>query len=112
VGVVPSFSTVLEDLVNRILANPEQGLDYEDVHASREKFSNLFIYADTLRHSRFLDTLVSTRNPRNIDRQERAERLKRRLCKVCHTSATSPHKESQAFRPDSLPLGHGHFYWT
>ena len=63
---------MLEHLVGRILTNTSQGLDLENVHASKETYANLFFDADTFHHSRFLDTLV---NLPNIDCQERAQRL-------------------------------------
>ena len=80
--VVPPIRIVLDRLVDRILVNTTQGLDPENINASKRTYGNLFIDAYILYHSRFLATLVDSRNM-NIDRGQRAQRLKRHLYKVC-----------------------------
>jgi len=93
--------TVLDRLVDRTLVNTTHGLDPKNVNASKRIYGNLFIDAYILYHSRFLATLVDSRNM-NIDRRQRARRLKRHLfiqSLPIRQRHHSPHRQSQAFRP-------------
>jgi hypothetical protein len=80
---VPPFSIVWEDLVETIIEDTAHGLYPEDMDSSKKKYEDLFLFADTLSHSRFLHALVNSRDVLNNDLKERAQRLKRRLYKIC-----------------------------
>jgi hypothetical protein len=53
------------------------------VPSSVERYEDLFLLADILSQSRFLDALIDRRDLLNNDGKERAQKLKRRLYKVC-----------------------------
>ena len=80
---MPPLAAVWGDFVELITDRTAQGLDAEDVPSSKQKYAELFLLADALGRSRFLNILVDDRNLLTKDRKERAEKLKRRLGKVC-----------------------------
>ena len=48
-----------------------------------QNYAGLYLCADALGRSHFLNTLVANCGPLDIDCKERLEKLKRRLGKVC-----------------------------
>ncbi len=80
---VPSFATMWQDHVDTITAMTSHGLNAEDPLSSTQSYAGLFLHANALVCSRFLETLVGVGSPLNMVRKERIEKLKRRLGKVC-----------------------------
>jgi hypothetical protein len=101
---VPLFNIVLTDLVNLIIDSTAQGLNPEDIHSSKGQYANLFLYADTLSRSRFLDKLVNSRSLLEVEGRQRAARLKRRLYKVCQYVSGIQYLIEEAKR--FLPIPH------
>ena len=100
---VPPFATIWRDFVDTITDRTTHGLNVEDVPSSLQKFSEIYIYADALRRSPFLKTLVDDRNLLTKDRKDRAEKLKRRLDKVCQYIIGVSHLIQKAKRLFPIP---------
>jgi hypothetical protein len=77
----PVLTKMISDLFNFCSVQTKSPLNPGDVGASHKAYGDLYLAADALSRSRFLNELI--RDPSDPTRKTRAEKLKQRLLKVC-----------------------------
>jgi hypothetical protein len=77
----PDLKEMIFGLFHFCTVQSHLSLDPDDLYASHMAYGDLYLAADALSHSRFLNEFI--RDPSNPARKAMAEKLKRRLLKVC-----------------------------